>query len=153
MPQSEPVASPIESLIADIKIAARRLSQRSFASVDDAHAEFRDNVYPTLVQICEQMMEVDEIVGDYIENRGSYVEPALAAQIFGALILGSQLVGEVRKLVLDDVTRERVVKLCDEYERAAEVASRSVGDAVEEVEDDEDDDEKSDEPDGDEGAR
>lgn len=154
--QNESTTGPIEGLMADINIAMRRLAQRRFETLDDAHTEIMMNLYPTMVEICRQMHEVDEIVADYIENRESYVEPALAAQVFGALTVGTRIVEEVRKMtVLDDVTKKRLGELCDAYEKAAEIAAIGVGEALGDDEDEqsadvppEDEDEEDDDQEG-----
>jgi hypothetical protein len=142
-PQIETTTGPIAALIADINVACRRLASIQFETPDDVRAELLNNTYPAIVELAKQTAEVDEIVAEMSEQQGSFIEPELAAEIIAALALGTQLVEEIRKFKLDDVSKKRVVELCAAYERAAEVASMSIASAAsgEDDEDDEDDEE------------
>jgi cytochrome c1 len=147
-PQTELATGPIAALIADINVACRRLASIRFETPDDVRAELLNNTYPAIVELAKQTAEVDEIVAEMSEQQGSFIEPELAAEIIAALALGTQLVEEIRKLKLDDVSKKRVAELCAAYEHAAEVASMSIASAAnsdDEGDDDEvDDDEHED---------
>lgn len=146
MPESDTATGPIDSLIADIRVSLKRLKKAPIESWDALNRELQFNAYPTMLAICEQIAEVDDVIQEVVEQQESYLQPELAAQILKSIALGAALVEEVKKMItdLDDVARKRWSELLAEYEKETELAIMGLQDAMIDGDDDGDDGDDSD---------
>lgn len=134
-----------EANIADIRLACRRLSTPGFFNtIDDVRRELVDNVYPAMEALAHQVKETIDEVDEIADAQGSFIDEELGQTILGALASAAAVVEEVKKLPLDDMTKQRIMALCDAHSHAAEVASLAITEAM-----GFEDDEEADEADGD----
>lgn len=142
---------PMDSLIADFRVARKRLKESPPTTVEGMIEELRNNVYPSMIALAEQVAEVDEVVLEMSEQQDSYIQSELAAQIFSTIALGGQLLEEVRSLLpemSDDLAAKRVKDLLDGFEHSMELTVMGVSEATIE---DEDEDEVDDDDQGGDG--
>ena len=144
MPQSDQIASPMDSLIADFNLSIRRLAETPLKSIKDINDELRLNLYPSLIAIAEQVAEVDEVMQEVVEHQESYIHPQLTAQIFQTIAIALELTKEVKALELDDFTKKKLTKLITAFEHSAELTAMGVNEATTDIDDDDDDDDDDD---------
>lgn len=142
--ETDHTPGPLDSLIADWRISRKRLKENPPTTIEAMVAELRDNVYPSMIALAEQCVEIDEVVLEMSEHQDSFIQRPLAAQIFQTVALGAQVVDEVRAFLpeLSDIAAKKVGALLSEFERSLELTVMGVSDAAadDEDEDDEDDD-------------
>lgn len=128
----------LEIVIKDIKDAQARAKKKSGGGALDAKHEVTANLYPLLLALAEATKgDVDEIGGaldDLLDDEGSVIQPELAAVLFAHVQLSRELIAEVRKLKMDDVTKKKVEDMCQAVEKVAGQAEEGVGEAAVELE-------------------
>jgi len=145
------MTTPLESLVADFKFSVSRLGKTPPDSVRRLVDELKNNVYPSLIALAEQLIEVDGVIQEVVEPTESYLTRDLADLIAMTIACGGMLCSMVEGMLesMDDMTKQRAKKLVEDFTRSANQASIGVALAAG---DDEDDDEDSDEDsEGDEG--
>jgi hypothetical protein len=126
----------MDSLIADFRVARKRLKESPPTTVEGMIEELRNNVYPSMIALAEQVAEVDEVVLEMSEQQDSYIQSELAAQIFSTIAIGGQVLEEVRNLMpeMSDLTAKRLKDLLDGFEHSMELTVMGVSEAT--IEDD-----------------
>lgn len=141
-------AGPIDSLIADFRLAMRRLKERPLDSIEAVNRELHDNVFPSMIALAEQIAEVDEVIQEVVEHQESYISVELAGQISETIAVGFALIKTMRDLeISDQLAKKRLDDLAAAFEKSAELTMMGVADAAP---DEDEDDPDEDDPDEDE---
>lgn len=116
----------LESLIADFGAHIARLGalDANEATAADVIAELRDNAYPSLVALAEEMRELDAAVAELDEDEES-LDGESSIQIAAALGAGGDLaaaVSEMLPTIEDESKREFLSGLVDRFQASARVA-------------------------------
>lgn len=134
---------PVDNLIADFRVARNRLKETPIEDFDALNAELRDNTYPCMIALAEQIAEVDEIIQEVVDHQESYILPELEGQIAQTLVIATALIGEVKKVLpqLDDMSIGRISKVIAELSKSIELTGMGVSEASEQSDENEDGDE------------
>ena len=144
--QHEP--GPVDSLIADCRIARKRLKETPPEDLEAVVGELRNNVYPMIMAVLEQVAEVDEVIQEVIDQHDSFIQRDLAAQILQTVAVGGALAEEVKTLLPtldDDLKKKKFVDLIKAFEHSAELTVMGVADAADEDEDEDEDEDDNEE--------
>ena len=146
--QQDHTPGPVDSLIADFRVARKRLVESPPDTVEGMVAELRNNVYPSMIALAEQIIEIDEVVLEMSEQQDSFIQQELASQIYQTIAIGSQVLEETRNMIpeMSDIAKNRVTDLLDGFEHSMELTMMGVSNATVDP-DDEDGDENEDEDD------
>lgn len=136
---SDDTYSPAESLLEDLRKARQRLQKRPLTTVAEVSRELRDNTYPAMEAIVENIIELDGVIQEVVEHQDSYIQEDLAAKVMAAITAGAVLVDLVKSLLpgLDDITRKKFEEAISVFEVNAQAAVEGISDAVVSYEGDE----------------
>ena len=143
MTEIEHTPGPVDSLIADFRLAIKRLKEAPLKSLKDVNQELIFNTYPSMIALAEQIAEVDDVIQEVVEQQDSYIHPSLAAQILSTVAAGGVLIEEIKKIPLDDLQRKRLDDLVAQFEHSAELTIMGVSDATTDADADEDEPEEA----------
>lgn len=124
-------AGPIDSLIADFRLNAKRLKEMPLDSIQAVNDELRNNTYPSMIALAEQIAEVDEIIQEVVEHQESYISTDLGRQILETVTIGFALIKMIKELEIEDqFAKKRLTDIVDAFEKSAELTMMGVSDAV-----------------------
>ena len=124
--------SPAEILLGDIKQMRQRLQKKPLATIADVNRELRDNTYPTLEAIVDQIVELDGVIQEVVENQDNYLQEDTAARILAALATAAALAEMVKEFLpeLDDIRRKRFEDAIQLFEVSAQAAAEEISEAI-----------------------
>lgn len=144
--------SPADQLVQDFEAAIERLVAKPIMDFEQLNSELRNNVYPSMMALAEQVSEVDGVIQEVVEQQDSYVTDDLGGQILGVFATALILAEEIEKLSLDDLNKKKLGEIIKHLRETAQQAAaylhEAMGSSVMEEGEGEDDAEEEEDQDG-----
>lgn len=149
MTEPDHTPGPMDALIADFRVTRNRLRDSPPTTIKAMVEELRNNVYPSMIALAEQIAEVDEVVLEMSEQGDSFIQPELAAQFFSTIAIGAQVLEEARNFLpeMSDLARKRVKDLLDNFEQSMELTFMGISEATVDPGDEEEEEEEGEDTD------
>jgi ABC-type transporter Mla subunit MlaD len=119
---------------------------RSLSGTADVTAHLRDTLWPWLESLLDEIGEIDEAVGELVDQAEDFLQPDTAAIFANVIQACAALAGELRKRAPGDQALAMSLAQADQIVQAAaaklaEITGLSDGDEDDEDDEDEDEDE------------